>query len=105
MCYVVKALLEALCDFVWDIWYGKYSIFAKSSLRPNMLVILLMARSAMPFFIVSGSDSCVGDGCVSEFTSELPSTAENLLEQAKCLSRQYTIIVNKRRKRLRKERY
>jgi hypothetical protein len=91
MCYVLKGLLEAFCDFVWDIWFGKYSIFDNSSLRPTMLVIFLMTRSAMPFFIVNGSDCCVGDGCVSEFTSELPSTAESLLEQAKRLSREYTI--------------
>ena len=105
MCYALKALLEAFCDFVWDTWYGKYSTFGNSSLRPTMFVIFLMACSAKPFFIVSGSDSCGGDGCVSEFTSELPSTAESLLEQAKRLSREYTIIVSERRKRHRKDRY
>ena len=105
MCYALKAMLEAFCDFVWDTWYGKYSTFGNSSLRPTMFVIFLMACSAKPFFIVSGSDSCGGDGCVSEFTSELPSTAESLLEQAKRLSREYTIIVSERRKRHRKERY
>jgi hypothetical protein len=105
MCYALKALLEAFCDFVWDTWYGKYLTFGHSSLRRTMFVIFVMACSAKPFFIVSGSDSCGGDGCVLEFTSELPSTAESLLEQAKRLSREYTIFVSERRKRQRKDRY
>jgi hypothetical protein len=77
----------------------------KSSLRPTMLVDFLAACCVMPFFVAGGSKCSLGNDCVSEFISELPSTAESLLEQAKRLRCEYTKIVNKRRNRLRKKIY
>ena len=68
-------------------------------------VVFLAACCVMPFFVAGGSNCSLGNDCVSEFISELPSTAESLLEQAKRLRCEYTKIANKRRKRLRKERY
>ena len=82
---------------------GKYLKMNKSSLRPTMLVVFLAACCVMPFFVAGGSNCSLGNGCMSEFISELPSTAESLLEQAKRLRCEYTKIANKRRKRLRKE--
>ena len=47
----VKSADGLFCDFVWEVWLGKYSIRKKSRMCPTLVMVLLMMCSVRPLFV------------------------------------------------------